>query len=238
MKSYLTCEWIKVKNRRILLYALLMIILLTLFSFRISCNIGYANNINPFKVFWTIDISGFLTIVFPFLSVIFIAMYMHMEESDCGWKIVSLCGGNIKRLLFSKLILCFIIVACVYVMFLLSLILVNVFGSGGASNTDLLASMMVSLVGALLNILILFLIFLIIKRIVVNVIVGVFVVLINNIIIQTSFWKYVVTTYYYNNLYFQEGIFYRLLICISAIIILAFLIVNVLYRSVKKEASR
>lgn len=223
MKDYIICEYLKIRKRHFELLAILIPIVCFWLARSISKRIYSAGTINAElgALTYSFAVNIFFTLGLPILIIIFLVMYCYIESADGGWKLLKISGGNIQKMVISKLIVSYTFLILVYVLYFLTTFIADKVWKFNISYSNFFQQFFISLLGAILNCTFLFLIFHSIKSIVMNVLIGIIEVVVNNVVLQTKYWKYIFTTYYYAVTTAQDTLQSRiLLVCILGIVLL------------------
>ena len=205
MIGYIKCEYIKIRRKYYWLYVILFALANAYVSSSLAAymnsrqeNIDNVAKVSLGQLAYTLNSNNFYMFGLPFLMTIFLAMYFHMESENDGWKLAKTSGGNIRKMIYAKLIIVFIFLLYVYCCQLIVTFAYEMYYQIPILSVSAIASMAVSILGAMLNCIFLFLFFMLVDSVVINIVIGIFALILNTIVIQTHYWKYIFTTYYYN----------------------------------------
>lgn len=134
----------------------------------------------------------------PITIIMFLVMYVYMENVNSGWKLLDISGGDIRRMIISKLIISYLILLVSYITFLILFLCTGKIGGFSINLKSMIEQLGYSFLGAILNTTFLFVIFHSFRLVVINSLVGIVGMVINSVLIQTKYWRYFFTTYYYN----------------------------------------
>ena len=121
MIGYIKCEYIKIRRKYYWLYVILFALANAYVSSSLAAymnsrqeNIDNAAKVSLGQLAYTLNSNNFYMFGLPFLMTIFLAMYFHMESENDGWKLAKTSGGNIRKMIYAKLIIVFIFLLYVY----------------------------------------------------------------------------------------------------------------------------
>ena len=200
MINCIKCEFIKIRRKMYWLYVICFMVANILISNVLATQVAENGTAleeisSTGELSYTLDVNNFYGL--PFLIIIFLAMYFHLESENDGWKMIKISGESIGKALLSK-----VIVTVGFVLYIFLCQIVVMLGYAEINDISLIESWVVgdlglSLLGTLLNSLIIFLLFYLIDSVVINIVLGIVGLVVNNLLVQAEVGKYICTTYYF-----------------------------------------
>lgn len=202
MINCIKCEFIKIRRKMYWLYVICFMVANILISNVLATQVvengtALEEISSTGELSYTLDVNNFYMYGLPFLIIIFLAMYFHLESENDGWKMIKISGESIGKALLSK-----VIVTVGFVLYIFLCQIVVMLGYAEINDISLIESWVVgdlglSLLGTLLNSLIIFLLFYLIDSVVINIVLGIVGLVVNNLLVQAEVGKYICTTYYF-----------------------------------------
>ncbi|HKM33887.1 MAG TPA: ABC transporter permease [Lachnospiraceae bacterium] len=199
MKNYIACEYLKIRKWHLELLIIVMTILSIGLAHSITEKIIDAGTVRGTEgeLTYAFATNIFFAFGLPLMTIIFLVMYVNIENTNGGWKLLRITGGDIRIMTVAKLLVSYIYLVASYIFFLLVFWGFNLVWNLNINYKSMMEQLGYSMIGSFINITFLFVLFHFIRSVVINSLLGIVGLVINNVIVQTKYWKYFFTTYYY-----------------------------------------